>query len=110
MTPGETEEEKEPNLRRRGWISMPSRGMIADAGGTEIYYTERGTGQAVLLSHGWPLSSDVWQVELRLHVPTFIAHGDDDQIVPIGAASLKTAVYGDYRAALDKDILAFLAE
>lgn len=62
-----------------------------------------------------------------LDVPIFIAHGDDDQIVPIAAASLKTAelvkhgtlkvypgaphgIYGDYRAALDKDILAFIAE
>jgi non-heme chloroperoxidase len=34
--------------------------------GTEIYYTEQGTGQPVLLSHGWPLSSDAWQVELKL--------------------------------------------
>jgi len=61
-----------------------------------------------------------------LDVPIFIAHGDDDQIVPIGAAALKTAelvkhgtlkvypgaphgIYGDYRAALDADILAFIA-
>lgn len=34
--------------------------------GTEIYYTEQGSGQPVLLSHGWPLSSDAWQVELKL--------------------------------------------
>ncbi|MDD7930699.1 alpha/beta fold hydrolase [Microbacterium thalli] len=34
--------------------------------GIEIYYTEQGTGQPVLLSHGWPLSSDAWQVELKV--------------------------------------------
>jgi non-heme chloroperoxidase len=34
--------------------------------GTEIYYTEPGEGQPVLFSHGWPLSSDAWQVELKL--------------------------------------------
>jgi len=34
--------------------------------GTEIYYTEQGTGRPVLFSHGWPLSSDAWQVELKL--------------------------------------------
>jgi non-heme chloroperoxidase len=62
-----------------------------------------------------------------LDVPIFIAHGDDDQIVPIGAAALKSAelvkhgtlkvypgaphgIYGDYREALDADILAFIAE
>ena len=39
---------------------------IKTTDGTEIYYTEQGTGQPVLLSHGWPLSSDAWQVELKL--------------------------------------------
>jgi len=34
--------------------------------GTEIYYTDQGKGQPVLLSHGWPLSSDAWQVEIKL--------------------------------------------
>lgn len=33
---------------------------------TELYYTEQGTGQPVVFSHGWPLSSDAWQVELKL--------------------------------------------
>jgi non-heme chloroperoxidase len=40
--------------------------FITTADGTEIYYTEQGTGQPVLLSHGWPLSSDAWQLELKL--------------------------------------------
>ncbi|MBT2264335.1 alpha/beta fold hydrolase [Rhodococcus erythropolis] len=39
---------------------------ITTSDGTEIYYTEQGTGKPVLLSHGWPLSSDAWQVELKL--------------------------------------------
>jgi non-heme chloroperoxidase len=34
--------------------------------GAEIYYTDLGKGQPVILSHGWPLSSDAWQVELKL--------------------------------------------
>jgi non-heme chloroperoxidase len=34
--------------------------------GTEIYWTEQGTGRPVLFSHGWPLSSDAWQVELKM--------------------------------------------
>jgi non-heme chloroperoxidase len=34
--------------------------------GTEIYYTDQGEGQPVVLSHGWPLSSDAWQVEVKL--------------------------------------------
>ena len=40
--------------------------FITTTDGTEIYYTEQGTGQPVILSHGWPLSSDAWQVELKL--------------------------------------------
>jgi non-heme chloroperoxidase len=34
--------------------------------GTELYYTEQGDGQPIVMSHGWPLSSDAWQVELKL--------------------------------------------
>jgi non-heme chloroperoxidase len=34
--------------------------------GTEIYYTDLGEGQPVVLSHGWPLSSDAWQIEVKL--------------------------------------------
>src|SRR6478752_1309533 len=34
--------------------------------GTELYYTDQGAGQPVLFSHGWPLSSDAWQVEIKL--------------------------------------------
>jgi len=33
--------------------------------GTEIYYADQGTGQPILFSHGWPLSSDAWQKELK---------------------------------------------
>lgn len=39
---------------------------ITTEDGTEIYYTEQGSGQPIVLSHGWPLSSDAWQVELKL--------------------------------------------
>ena len=39
---------------------------ITTSDGTEIYYTDLGTGQPVILSHGWPLNSDAWQVELKL--------------------------------------------
>src|SRR3546814_12325699 len=39
---------------------------ITTSDGTEIYYTEQGAGRPVLLSHGWPLSSDAWQLELKV--------------------------------------------
>jgi non-heme chloroperoxidase len=38
---------------------------ITTSDGAEIYYTDEGTGQPIVLSHGWPLSSDAWQVEMK---------------------------------------------
>jgi non-heme chloroperoxidase len=38
---------------------------VTTSDGTEIYYTEGGQGRPVVFSHGWPLSSDAWQVELK---------------------------------------------
>ena len=39
---------------------------ITTSDGTQIYYTDQGSGQPVVFSHGWPLSSDAWQVELKV--------------------------------------------
>jgi non-heme chloroperoxidase len=39
--------------------------FITTPDGVEIYYTEHGSGQPIIFSHGWPLSSDAWQTELR---------------------------------------------
>jgi non-heme chloroperoxidase len=50
---------------------------LTTSDGTEIYYTDQGSGRPVLLSHGWPLSSDAWQVEVKLladHGYRAIAH------------------------------------
>ena len=39
--------------------------------GTQIYYTNWGSGLPVLVSHGWPLSADAWDRQM-----TFLAsHG-----------------------------------
>ena len=32
--------------------------------GTRIYYKDWGTGQPVVFSHGWPLSSDSWEAQM----------------------------------------------
>ena len=45
--------------------------------GTRIYYKDWGEGQPVLLSHGWPLSSDSWEAQqlfLAEHGCRVVAH------------------------------------
>ena len=34
--------------------------------GTEIFYKDWGSGQPVVFSHGWPLTSDAWDPQLQL--------------------------------------------
>jgi non-heme chloroperoxidase len=37
---------------------------ITTKDGTNIYYKDRGLGQPVVLSHGWPLNSDSWEAQM----------------------------------------------
>src|SRR5277367_6408766 len=37
---------------------------ITTKDGTQIYYNDWGKGQAVVFSHGWPLSSDAWEDQM----------------------------------------------
>jgi len=39
-------------------------GTVATNDGTQIYYKDWGTGQPVVFSHGWPLSSDAWEAQM----------------------------------------------
>ncbi len=39
-------------------------GTISTKDGTEIYYKDWGEGPAVTFSHGWPLSSDMWDGQM----------------------------------------------
>lgn len=38
--------------------------MITTKDGTEIYYKDWGSGQPVVFSHGWPLTSDAWEHQM----------------------------------------------
>lgn len=40
---------------------MPS---IKTKDGTEIFYKDQGSGQPIVFSHGWPLSSDDWDIQM----------------------------------------------
>ncbi len=41
-------------------------GMITTTDGTSIYYKDWGSGQPVVLSHGWPLNADAWDDQAML--------------------------------------------
>ncbi|MFC7676349.1 alpha/beta fold hydrolase [Mycolicibacterium sp. GCM10028919] len=45
--------------------------IITTADGTEIFYKDWGTGQPIVFSHGWPLSSDDWDNQMLY----FLAQG-----------------------------------
>jgi len=38
--------------------------MITTADGTQIFYKDWGSGQPIVFSHGWPLSSDDWDIQM----------------------------------------------
>lgn len=44
---------------------------ITTADGVEIFYKDWGSGQPIVFSHGWPLSSDDWDTQLLY----FLSHG-----------------------------------
>ena len=44
---------------------------IITSDGVEIFYKDWGSGQPIVFSHGWPLSSDDWDAQLMF----FLAHG-----------------------------------
>jgi non-heme chloroperoxidase len=45
--------------------------MVTTKDGTEIYYKDWGTGQALFFHHGWPLSADDWDTQMMF----FLAQG-----------------------------------
>ena len=45
--------------------------VIKTKDGTEIYYKDWGSGQPIVFSHGWPLSSDDWDAQMLF----FLNHG-----------------------------------
>ena len=46
-------------------------GTITTRDGVEIFYKDWGSGQPIVFSHGWPLSSDDWDAQMLF----FLGHG-----------------------------------
>jgi non-heme chloroperoxidase len=46
-------------------------GTITTTDGVEIFYKDWGSGQPIVFSHGWPLSSDDWDTQMLF----FLGHG-----------------------------------
>jgi non-heme chloroperoxidase len=60
--------------KKKGEYSMAT---ITTKDGTTIFYKDWGTGQPIVFSHGWPLSSDDWDAQLLFfgqHGYRVIAH------------------------------------
>ncbi len=38
--------------------------VVVKRDGVEIHYKDWGTGQPIVFSHGWPLSSDDWDPQM----------------------------------------------
>src|ERR1700733_15534005 len=45
--------------------------IVTTKDGVQIFYKDWGTGQPIVFSHGWPLSSDDWDTQLLF----FLAQG-----------------------------------
>src|SRR3954470_5711303 len=45
--------------------------FITTPDGVEIFYKDWGSGQPIVISHGWPLSSDDWDNQMLF----FLQHG-----------------------------------
>jgi non-heme chloroperoxidase len=46
-------------------------GMVTTSDGVEIFFKDWGSGQPLVFSHGWPLSSDDWDNQMLF----FLSHG-----------------------------------
>ena len=63
-----TEDHTTDHTERTETTTMPT---ITTQDGTEIFYKDWGTGQPIVFSHGWPLSSDDWDTQMLF----FVQHG-----------------------------------
>src|SRR3954447_23478575 len=58
---------RRPRIQQRNRSSSMSN-TITTKDGVTIYYKDWGSGQPIVFSHGWPLSSDDWDAQLMFFV------------------------------------------
>src|SRR5947199_8844020 len=76
-TGGEVSVDERRNVMTVTTTGARTHDTITVGDGTRIYYKDWGKGQAVVFSHGWPLSADAWEdqmVFLGLNGYRCIAH------------------------------------
>src|SRR4051812_5886810 len=65
------EELQKPRPIRRELMATPASNFVTTMDGAEIFFKDWGSGQPIMFSHGWPLSSDDWDAQMLF----FLHHG-----------------------------------
>jgi pimeloyl-ACP methyl ester carboxylesterase len=82
---------------------------ITTADGAGIYFKNRGSGQPVVFSHGWPLNADAWEDQIvhlgaSAHRSSKLVNGATLEVYPGGDHGLAAT----HKDQLNAELLAFV--
>lgn len=66
-------------------------GFVTMQDGAEIFYKDWGTGQPIVLSHGWPLNADSWDAQMLFLASHATAASPTTAVVMVGRPRRGTA-------------------